>query len=92
MQHADQREEPARRIEVERDLVGEPLAQQLRAFVVETAPPHVDGFDLHRAGALDRRKIALADQEVVLDDAAERRQRQDDPLARHLVGAADIED
>src|SRR6266404_750821 len=92
MQHADQREQPARRVEVEPDLVGEPLAQQLRALVVETAPPHVYGFDLHRAGALDRREIALANQEVVLDDAAEWRQRQDDPLAGDVVGAADIED
>src|SRR5260221_8705219 len=91
MQHADQREEPARRAEIDGNLVGEAPAQQFRSLVVQAASPHIDRLDLRRAGPLDGGEIALADEEVVLDDAAERGKRQGDPLPRNIVGAADVE-
>ena len=56
--------------------------QQAAALVVQAAPAHVDGLDLGGGLGLDRLVIALADQEIVLHDAAERRQRQHDVLER----------
>src|SRR5471032_629215 len=91
MQDAQQCEETAGRVGVEQDLFGEPLAQQLRALVVQAAPPHVDRLDLRRAGALDRVVVALADQEVVLDDAAKGRERQQHPLQRCVLQRPDVE-
>src|SRR6185312_11884555 len=92
MQDAEQREEPARRAEVDHHALGQALAQYLRAFVVQAAPSHVDRLDARRARRADRLEIALADQEIIFDDAAERRQRHQQPLDRRLVGGADIED
>src|SRR5690349_17436091 len=42
VQGADQGEEAPRRVEVDLDLAGEPLAQKLRALVVQTAAAHVE--------------------------------------------------
>src|SRR4051812_42521176 len=50
VQHADQREQAARGVEVDLDLLLQPLAQQLGAFVVKPAPSHVDRLDLRRRG------------------------------------------
>ena len=50
VQDADQREQAPRGVEVELDLAGQALAQQLGAFVVQAAAAHVDGLDLRRAG------------------------------------------
>src|SRR5712671_1582455 len=92
MQYAEKREESARSAEIDRHALGQPLAQQLRALVVQRAPAHVDRLDARRARRADRLKVALAHQEIVLDDAAEGRERQEQPLDRRLVGRADIED
>src|SRR6185312_5080012 len=92
MQDAEQREEPARGAEVDHHALGQPLAQQLRAFVVQAATAHVDRLDARRAGRANRLEIALADQEIVFDDAAEWRQRHEQPLDRRLIGRADVED
>src|SRR5579864_2728169 len=75
MQHAEQREEAPRGVEIDGDALGDAFAQQLRALVVERAPAHVDRLDARRARGADRGEVALADQEVVLDHAAERLQR-----------------
>src|SRR5690606_8693829 len=72
VQREDEGEKPARGVEIHLDLAGEALPQQLRRLVVQPAPAHVDGFDLRRRGRADGRVVALADEPVVLDDAAER--------------------
>src|SRR5690349_6839224 len=69
VQHGNQREEAARGVEIDADLVLEPLHQELGALVLEPAPAHVDRLDLARARAADRLVIAVADHEVVLHDA-----------------------
>src|SRR5947209_11471818 len=46
VQHADQREQAPRGVEVDADLFLEPLHQQFRTFVVQTTPPHIDCLDL----------------------------------------------
>src|SRR5260370_25228403 len=71
MQHAEKREEPARGAVIDRHALGQTLAQQLRALVVQLAPSHVDRLDARRARRAHRLLVALADQEIVLDDAAE---------------------
>src|SRR4030088_50354 len=76
MQHADQREEPPRRIEVELDLAREPLLQKLRTLVMKRTPAHVEAFDLRGRSLADGLVVALADNEVVLDHAAKGRERQ----------------
>src|SRR6202166_3688027 len=50
MQDAQQREEASRGREIDGDLVGKPLSQELRALVVEGAAPHVDRLDAGGAG------------------------------------------
>src|SRR6202040_1787105 len=92
MKHGDQGEQPPRGIEIEGDLVLEPLHQQLGAFVVKAAPAHVDRLDLARRRGADRLVIALANQEIVFDEATERRQRQMMGHHRPVVLGADIED
>ena len=46
------------------------VLQDARALVVQAAPAHVDRLDAVGRRGADRRVIAVADQEVVLDDAA----------------------
>src|SRR5262249_53500186 len=76
MQRADEREKAARRLEIGGDLPLEPLDQKPAAFVVQTAPAHVQRLDARGRRRLDRLVIALADQEIILDQLAERRERQ----------------
>jgi hypothetical protein len=78
-------------VEVERDLAGEALDEELRRLVVQAAAAHVDRLDLGRRGGADRPVVAVADHLVVLDDLADRRQREmvrDDGLAAF---SADVE-
>jgi hypothetical protein len=91
MQHADQREQPARGVKVHLDLAGEPLHQELRALVVQPAPPHVDCLDLARHGGANRLIVALADHEVILHDFPERREREHVKDDRRAVGKPDVE-
>ena len=58
-------------VEVEADLTRQEFAQTFRPLVVQTAPSHVEGLDLGRAGGSDRLIVALADGEVVLDEPPE---------------------
>jgi len=76
MQGAEQRKEPTRRRLVHADLPLQPLDHKPAAFIVQTAPGHVDRLDLARRRGLDRLEIALADQEVVLDDLPEGVERE----------------
>src|SRR5581483_11071778 len=71
VQHAEQREQAARRVVVDLDAPLELGLQQARALVVEAAPAHVDRLDARGRRALDRLVIALADLEIVPDEAAE---------------------
>jgi hypothetical protein len=78
MQDADEREKPARGFEIGFDLAGQPFDQEFSAFIVNRTPPHIQGLDLRRRRGADGLVVAIAYQEVILDDAAERRQRQKD--------------
>src|SRR5262245_38287317 len=91
VQDGDEREQPPRGLEIDRNLVLEPLHQQLRALVMQGAAAHVERLDaLGRCGA-DRRVIAVADQEIVLHDPAQRRQRQMMRNDQRVVRAPDVE-
>src|SRR5579875_38320 len=90
MQHANQREQASRRAMIERHLVGQPLGQQRRALVMQRLPPGIERLDLRQIGAVDRPIVALAHHEVILDDAAKRRERQHDNLARSIRKRADM--
>src|SRR5205807_1414120 len=57
---------------------------------MQRAPADIDRLDLAQTLVADRLVIALADQEIVLDDAAEWRERQDDRLARPVRRRADL--
>src|SRR4029079_14237974 len=91
MERAEQREQAACGRNVDGDLALEPLHQELTAFVVNTAPPHVDSLDLRGRLGLDRLIIALADEEVVLHQPAEGRKRQHHVLDRCAIGITDGE-
>src|SRR5271170_3602101 len=49
---------------------------------MQRTPADIDRLDPGEAMAADRLMMAFADEEIVLDDAAERRERQHDRLAR----------
>src|SRR5580704_18485634 len=57
---------------------------------MQRTPADIDRLDLAQALVADRLVIALADQKVVLDDAAERGERQDDRFARPVRRRADL--
>src|SRR5918994_3805819 len=78
VQHAEKGEQPPRGLAVDRDLVGQRIRQLLGALVVQAAASHVDRLDPARRGALDCLEVAVADQEVILDDAPERPHREGD--------------
>src|SRR5262245_66024992 len=73
MQHANQRKQPARRIDIDRNLTLEPLYQDARAVVVDRAAAHIDRLDLVGRRGADRLIITVADHVVVLDDPVQRR-------------------
>ncbi len=77
---------------VDGDLALEAVRQQPAALVVKSAPPHVDRLDLRRRRRLDRLVVAFTDQEVVLDDPPERRDRKDVRDQRLVVLVRNIED
>src|SRR5665213_119484 len=91
VQHADQREQPARGFEIDPHLAFQPLLQRARALVVDAAAAHVDGLDLVRRRGPDRLVVTVADHEIVLHDPPERRQRQQMRHDRRGVLFADIE-
>src|SRR5271166_1839231 len=91
MQHADQGEQAARGFEIDIDLPRQTLRHQLRAFVVQAAPPHVDGLNALFTSFLDRLDVAIDQHLVVLHQPAERSQRQADGGQRTVGSIADIE-
>src|SRR5262249_190789 len=92
MQHAHQREQPARGVENDRDLVLDGVLQDARTLVVQTTAGHVDRLDARRRRGADRRVIAVADQEVVLNDTLEGREREQMRDHRLAVLSTDVED
>src|SRR5690606_8953314 len=91
VEYADEGKEPPRRVEINLDLAGEPVHQRLRAFVMQSAPAHVDRFDLAGGRGSNGLVITLADEEVVLDDCAERSQRQHMRYDRAAIFTRDAE-
>src|ERR1700756_3594316 len=91
MQDGDQREQAAGGFEIDPHLAFQPLLQRARAFVVNAAAAHVDGLDLVGSRGADRLIIAVADHEIVFDDPAERREREQMRDNGRAVLAADIE-
>ena len=93
MQRADQGEQPPRRLEIEPDPAFQPRGQQLRALVVQAAPAHVDRLDARLVAAFgDRLLMAVDDHVVVLDQPAERPERQRHRPHRRVQRVADVED
>src|SRR6185436_3457091 len=91
VQRRDQREQPPRRVEIDLDLAFEPLAQQMRAVVMQPAPAHVDRLDAGRQRGPERRVIAVADLVIVLEHAAERGERQEHAPVFVAAGQSDVE-
>src|SRR5262249_8037486 len=91
MKHTDQCEQAPRRIEIDSNLIGEPLHQQFGTFVVQRSPAHVHRFDLSKARMPDRFVIAFAHHKVIPDDAAKWRERHDNCLALPVRDRADLD-
>src|SRR5580704_3805210 len=90
VEHANQGEQAPGRVEIDLDLVGEPLDQQRGPFIVQGPPADVDRLDLREARPADRFVIAVADHEIIFDDTAKRRQRQSDRFVRAVRHRADF--
>src|SRR3990172_6597043 len=73
VERAEEREQATGGGDIDGDLALEPLLQQAAPFVVQAPPSHVDGLDLGGGLGLDRLVVALADEEIVLHQAAEGR-------------------
>src|SRR5688572_8697814 len=71
VEHADQREQAPRGVEIDVDLAVQCALQQLGRFVVDRAPGHIDGLDFMLGPCPHRFEIALADREIIADRAAE---------------------
>ncbi len=56
------------------------------------APGHIDGLDLAWGSGFYGFVIALANEEVILDDSAERRERQSERAAALGPRIVDVED
>src|SRR5271168_1248419 len=91
VQDRDQGEQPARGLEIEIDLSLEPFHHDARAFVVQAAPAHIERLDAVRCRGADRGVVTVANDEIVLHDAAERRERQKVGDYRAAVALADVE-
>src|SRR3954452_6235065 len=91
VQDGDQSEQPAGGFEIDPHLAVQALLHGARPLVVDAAAAHVDGLDLVRSRGADRLIIAVANHEIVFDDAPERRQRQKMRHHRATVLAADVE-
>src|SRR3546814_3113567 len=82
VEHADQREQAPRGVEIDLDLAVETFDQHLRRLVVQRAARHVDGLDLLRGRRADRLIIAVADREIVADRPAKAPEAEDDRFER----------
>lgn len=92
MQYADQSEEPPRGLEINLDLPFQPLDQQFRALIVDSAPGHVDGLDFGGAGLADRLVIAVANGEIVTNRSPESPKSKDQRLQRLAIFTTDRND
>src|SRR5947199_10726085 len=84
VQHANQREQAARRIMVDRHPAGHALGQQFRTLIVQRAPADIDRLDLGQALVAACLVIALAEEKIVFDDAEERGTLQYYRLVLHV--------
>src|SRR5262245_26608360 len=91
MKDAYQGKQPSSGIEIDLHLAVQALDQDLAAFIVQTAPRHVDRLDLARGRCANSLIVAFANHEIVLDDATKWRQRQSDDDARSSTGIGDVE-
>ena len=92
VQRADQGEQAPRRLMVQRHTALEPADQQLRAFIVQTTPAHVDSLQAGLAIAGNHRQLmALHHHDVVLDQSPERAEGQDDAAQRVAGLVANVE-
>src|SRR4051812_2016151 len=91
VQHADQGEQPPRRVEVQLDLAVEAFLEQLGRLVVDRAAGHVDRLEaLGRIGA-DRFEIAFADREIVAHRPLEAGEAEADRLERAAFLVLDLD-
>lgn len=91
MKNAHEGKQPARRVGVDFHPVGKPRAQQLRSLVVQCTSPHVNCLNPAGARVLDRLEIAVAHQEVILDDISKNSQRKHEPRQEPIVFIANPE-
>src|SRR6185436_5506146 len=77
MQNANQREEAARRVEIDIYLVFEQRFQRLGALVMQTAPAHIERFQPGTIGGFECLEIAFTQQEIIADHPAQRHQGQE---------------
>jgi hypothetical protein len=87
---AKQGEQPSRRLDVDIRFSRKPLAQHFPAFGVEPPAAHVHGLYLARAGGYDRLVVAVADDEIILDDFFEIPEAQAETDETHIFCIADI--
>ena len=76
VERADQREQPTRGLKVNRNLSLKALHEQFTALIVQGPAPHVYGLDSRGRRGANRLIVTIADDEVVLQNAAQRGQRQ----------------
>src|SRR5215472_3195895 len=92
VEHANQREQPARGIKIKVELLFQSLQEQVGALVVERPSAHVDRLNLTGRSGADSAVIAFTDQKVILHDASKWGQRQKMRDDRGVVLEADVED
>ena len=91
VQRRDEGENPPGRIDIAVDLALQPLQEKLGSFIVNRAAAHIDGLDLRAGRRADCRIIALADEEIIFEKAAKRRQREDVRAEKLALFGADLE-
>lgn len=69
-------EQPTGGVEIDRDLRGETRLQKLGRFVVNGAAAQIDGFEPGSARAMKGVGVAIADQDVILQDPSKGAERQ----------------
>src|SRR5436305_440478 len=92
VQHADKGEQPACGLVVDLGFVLEPGAQEGGPLVVQSAPAHVDRLDPFCPAFFHGEHVAVHQKLVVLDQAPERAEREDDGGQRRVLRVAHVED
>ena len=65
--------------------------QPFGAFVMQPAPPHINGFDARRTRRLDGLVIGVTDPKIIADDRTQGTERQRDFLKRPVIRIAHVE-